>query len=110
MASTPTTQRILALSSKLLCVPASKTLLTQFHLITISFFAFLLSLGVVGVTLASASSSLTDAGEENCREEKGCSSTATTVDGQFGALWESGELLSHGKVRCAGCGDGLGNC
>jgi hypothetical protein len=95
--------------SKLLGVPASESLLAQFHLVAISLFTLLFDLGVVGVAFASALASLTDAGEDNRAEEKGTSCTATTVDSQLGGLWKSLEFLSERQVRNGSCGDGLSN-
>jgi hypothetical protein len=90
-------------------VPASESLFAQFHLVAIGLFTFLFDLGVIGVAFTSALSSLTDAGEDNCEEEKGSSGTATTVDCQLGSLRESLEFLCHSEVRDSSCSDGLGN-
>ena len=110
MASTPSTQRVLALMSKLLCVPTSESLLAQFHLVTVGLFTFLLDLSIIGVAFTSTSSSLTDAREDDCSEEEGSSGAATSVYGQLGGLGKGGELLSERKVRNFRCGDGLCNC
>ena len=110
IASAPTTQCILALMIELFLIPASKSLLTQLHLITVRLFTFLLNLCVVCVALTSALASLTDAREENCEEKKGSGSSAATVDGQLGSLRQSLEFLGHGEVRSGSRDNGLVDC
>ena len=72
------------MSSILLVVPASKPLLAQFHLVTISLFTFLFDLGVVCVAFFSALTSLADAGENDRKKKKSAGSAAAAVDGQLG--------------------------
>ena len=110
IASAPAAQCVFALMIELFLVPASKSLLAQLHLVTVGLFTFLLNLSVVGVALASALASLTDAGEENCEEKKGSSGSAATVDGQLGSLRQSLEFLCHGEVRSGSCDNRLVDC
>jgi hypothetical protein len=92
---------------ELFFVPASESLLAQFHLVAVGFLTFLLDLGIVVIALLATFSSLTDAREEDRREEEGSSGTAASVDCQLGRLWKSLEFLSHRWVRSLGCDNSL---
>lgn len=64
MLSAPATECILALLLKRAVIPTSEPLLAELHLVSVSFFAFLLDLGVVGITFTTAGTALSNAHEE----------------------------------------------
>jgi hypothetical protein len=95
--SSPAAKRIVALPLIRAVIPASESLLTKFHLVPISFFAFLLDLCIVGIAFKTTGSALPEAHEEEGEDEDSGSSTTPAVNGKLRLLWKGGKFLCNGE-------------
>jgi len=84
MSSAPSTKRVIALCR--MRVPTSKTLLTEFKLVTVCVLTLLLDGCVIGFTFLAACPALPNASEEDGCQEERADATSSTVDGELGGL------------------------